>query len=145
MVWFALSFLTIIIAFVLLITIYYIQKETRYFDEHKKRGVVEIVGYDRKDRISLTEATWDFSVRFVNNEEIENNKVFLCLTEGLNSKDYPIGTKINVWYAKKGRAVHMEMEEHPPKRNLKLREVVKTIGICFLAISILFLAIGIFA
>lgn len=144
MVWYILSFFTVIIAFILLITIYYVQKESQYFDEHKKRGVVEIVGYDRKDRISLTEATWDFSVRFVNNEEIENNKVFLCLTEGLNSKDYPIGTKINVWYAKKGYAVHIEMEEHPPKRNLKLREVVKTIGICFFTISILFLAIGIF-
>ncbi len=88
------------------------QEDRRNFDENKKKAVVEIVGYDRKSGNSFTKTTWDFLVKFIDNDEVGNDCVFLCCTGGVRSEDYPVGSKINVWYAKeKWNFVHIETEE----------------------------------
>ena len=89
----------------------YIQKQEKYFEENKKRTIVTIVGYDRKTQISANKFICDFLVKFD-----DNDNDFLCLTEGLIPEDYPVGTRINVLYAKKGPFFHIEMEDHPPKK-----------------------------
>lgn len=127
----------------------HINKEKHFFEENKKKAVAEVVGHERisKPLFSDEGGTWDLLVKFVDNDEISSDFTYLCATDGVSYEQYPNGSKINVWYAKKGKLfVQVSMEDSTSEGkggNLTVENVFKWLGIFSLTGSIILLVLAV--
>ena len=72
-------------------------KKDKSFEENKRRSTGIVVGHDRKQQISLNNFTCDLRIRI---PEISENNVFLCITSGVDPADYPVGSKVDIFYTR---------------------------------------------
>lgn len=63
--------------------------------ENNSIGIV--VGHDRKQQTSLNTFTCNLKIKI---PELSDKNVFLCITNGVDPADYPIGCSVNIRYTR---------------------------------------------
>lgn len=77
--------------------IFNLKKNEILFEKNKKKSVGIVMGWERKQQISLNSFTCNLLIKI---PEISDNGVFLCITSGVNPADYPIGREVDIYYTR---------------------------------------------
>ncbi len=142
MIWFAIAGVLIIVSVIFLIGSHSIMKKATAFEEDKCKSFGIVVGYDRKQQISAKNFTCDLKIRI---PELSDKNVFLCLTNGVNPFDYPVGTKVDIYYTRStGRipVVRAQLVNALAKQS-SLLKALKGTRLALLAISGIMIVVGI--
>lgn len=113
-----------------------LKRSSVYFDEHKKYGSGEVVGYYANEGSRLRSPI----VRVI---ELNDNKTYIC-NANINTHDYPKGSIVNVVYAitKRGR-VEVYLADRLPADKASMSKVFNIISLISLIITLVLAAAGV--
>lgn len=127
-------------AIVLLIIGVSLERSGKSFEENKRRGRAEVVGYDRADQ-----SNW--YTLLVRIPELNDGKLYNCTAGKINISDYPKGAVIDVFYAPKKVAgmniVEVHLLDNPPADGSRLGSGIKKFCIAMFVIAALLAVVGV--
>lgn len=111
-----------------------LKRNVTYFEEHKKYGKGEVVGYDASEG-----SRWySLIIKII---DLNDNKTYICSSAKIDIHDYPKGSIVNVIYAvtKRGRVrVHLADKLPANENNMaKVFNIVSWISLIFAFIFVL--------
>lgn len=110
------------------------------FNENKRYGVAEVVGYECAEQ-----SNW-YSL-LVRIPELNDGKVYNCTAGKINPSDYPKGKAVDVIYAPKKVAgiifVEAHLRKNPPADTVRIGQGIKKISIAMLVIAGILIVLGI--
>lgn len=110
------------------------------FNENKRYGVAEVVGYERAEQ-----SNW--YTLLVRIPELNDAKVYNCTAGKINPSDYPKGKTVDIIYAPKKVAgikfVEAHLRENPPADTTRLGQSMKKISVAMLVIAGILIVLGI--
>lgn len=131
----------IVVAFfavVLLIIGVALGREARYFEQNKRAGQAEVVGYDRADQSEW----YTLAVRI---PALKDGKIYGCKSGKINLSKYPKGTVVDVFYAPKKvagiKVVEVHLRDKPPANGAKVSRGIKAIAKVMLGIACVLVAL----
>jgi len=114
-----------------------LKRNAKYFEENKKYGKAEVVGYDSSEG-----SRWySLIVRVLN---LNESKTYICNSAKINIHDYPKGKIVDVIYAvtKRGH-VNVYLRDRMPADEGHMSKIFNVVSKIILAITIILLMIGI--
>lgn len=119
-----------------------LKRSSVYFNEHKKYGTGEVVGYSANSTNGESERTRRYSL-LVKVIELNDNKTYDCGTVN-NIHDYPKGSIVKVVYAitKRGR-VQVYLTDSMPADKSSMSKVFNIISLISLIITLGLVMIGV--
>lgn len=134
------GFLTAVLAFMLFITGMVLNKNGRSFNESKRYGYGEVVGYDCGDQSSR----YTLLVRI---PELHDGKIYNCKSGKINIGNYPKGSVVNIIYAPKSivgiEVIEVYLSDCPPADSVALGKKFKILSIVMFVISCILMVAGI--
>lgn len=107
-----------------------LRRRSAYFEEHKKYGSGEVVGYYAEEG-----SRWRLLI--VKVTELNDNETYICNSAKINTHDYPKGSIVNVCYAitKRGR-VQVYLADRLPADNYNMSKFFNIISLISLVITL---------
>ena len=117
-----------------------LKRSSVYFDEHKKYGNGEVVGYSANGGSEGSKRRYSLLVKVI---ELDNNKTYDCGTVN-NIHDYPKGSIVKVVYAitKRGR-VRVYLTDSMPADESSMSKVFNIISLISLIVTLGLAIIGV--
>ena len=129
------------VSIMFLISAYFVRKSDLWFEENKQRGKGIIVGYDRKEQIIGKKYKHDLRIII---PEIGNSNSFLCISDGIDPMEYPIGSTVDIFYSRSsGRipVIHAVLTNKTQQSFITFR-ILKCIGLILVIIGTICAIIG---
>ena len=116
-----------------------LEKQGRSFEQNKKSGKAEVVGYERADQ-----SNW--YTLLVRIPKLNDGKIYNCSAGKIKISDYPKGSVIDVWYAEKKivglKVVEVHLLNNPPADGMKIGSKIKKFSILLFALTAALAVVG---
>lgn len=134
------SFVVGVIGLSLYIPGLFLERQSRHFEENKRRGRAEVVGYQRAEESQR----YLLTVRLL---DANDGKTYPCSGRGILPSRYPLGTVVDVQYTPQRvlgvQIMKVQLFDAQPAKGIRIGMVIKRIAIVLLVITLLLTAAGI--
>lgn len=116
-----------------------LKKQNAGFQQNKRHGLAEVVGYKRSSQSNYLSL-------LVRIPALNDGQTYICTSGKINTSDYPKGSVVKVWYAPKRVAgihvVEVYLYDNPPADSTKIAQGIIRLSVVMFAIVGMLTAAG---
>ncbi len=140
MTFFILAGIALLFSLALFVIGRFFKKDAVFFEENKRKGSAEVVGYNRAEKSNW----YSLAVKLIDVDE----HVFDCDAGKIKTSDYPVGSIVSVIYVHKKTfgidVFEVHLADNPPGDKMKISNVMMKISLVLFVVSVIMTIIGLY-